>query len=608
MKLKKYSFLFLLLLSTALAFAQSRPAGINLTSVVDYSTELVFTDAFKQAREWTVFNPAPGSAWDSGLSVPLLPNGFPREIPYSDGVNPAQAVRALMLWDIQGHYPSGKYRLIVSGKGQVRLWGAANARFSCPVDTLVTVNAANGGVVLEIERSLGTDPIKDVKFIYPQYVNSYQTQVFTTEFLHFIKDFSCIRFMDWLRTNNSAVKNWSERSPENYYTQAKSTGVAWEYLIQLCNLSNKDAWICVPHAANDQYIQELAKLLKAKLNPQLKIYLEYSNEVWNGIFTQNAYAAEAGQTLGYSGQPWERAWKYTAKRSADLFYLFEQEFGANSSRLVKVVPCWAANDWVSNQILTHFKDPLYNPRQVKADAMAIAPYFGGAVADQIGVNNEVSSINIPEIVRRVGASLPESYAWMNVQKTVADRYGLKLLAYEGGAHVVATWPHVDNNALTDKLITANRAAEFQQLYCDYAQYWYNTAQADLFCFFSSHGLPSKWGSWGMKEHMNQVEAPKYKALQACVFSKATNLEEPKAPIEVKISPNPSSDGTFTIEHQLPSPKLELYDALGRRVPARVLVLNNETLKVTVSGNGIFVGKMLGVDGTFSSFKVLMQGF
>lgn len=606
---KTCKFLFLLLFCSLTAFAQApRPAGINLTSVVDYSTELVFTDAFKQAREWTVFNTAPGGAWDSGLSVPLLPNGFPREIPYSDGINPPQAVRALMLWDIQGHYPSGRYRLIVAGKGQVRLWGAANAIFQCPVDTLVNVNAANGGVVLEIERSLAADPIRDVKFIYPQYVNSYTNQVFTTEFLNFIKDFRCIRFMDWLRTNNSEVKNWADRTPENYYTQAKNSGVAWEYLIQLCNLSDKDAWVCIPHAATDQYIQELAKLLKGKLNPNLKIYLEYSNEVWNGIFTQNTYAAEVGQTLGYSGQPWERAWKYTAKRSADLFYLFENEFGPNNSRLVKVVPCWAANDWVSNQILTHFNDPVYNPQKVKADAMAIAPYFGGAVADQIGTNNEVSSISIAEIVRRVGVSLPETYASMNAQKTVADRYGLKLLAYEGGSHIVATWPHVDNNALTDKLIATNRAVELQQIYCDYAQYWYNTTKGDLFCFFSSHGLPSKWGSWGMKEYMNHTDAPKYKALQACVFATTTSLDDPKSAVPVKVFPNPSPQGSFTIQHQLLRPKVEVYDALGRRVNAKISVLNDRELKVEMSETGLFVGKILGADGTFSDFKVLMHDF
>ncbi len=55
---------------------ESRPIGLNLTGVVDYSPELVFVDAFKMAREWTPFEPG-SSVWDSGVDIPLGPNGYP---------------------------------------------------------------------------------------------------------------------------------------------------------------------------------------------------------------------------------------------------------------------------------------------------------------------------------------------------------------------------------------------------------------------------------------------------------------------------------------------------------------------------------------------------
>ncbi|AEE50534.1 T9SS type A sorting domain-containing protein [Haliscomenobacter hydrossis] len=606
MKSKCSQLLFLLLAIPTLSFSQtSRPAGINLSGVVDWSTELVFTDAFKQAREWTVHEARDGAPWDSGVSIPLQVTGFPLEIPYSNGTQAPQAVRALLLWDLQGHYPSGKYRLMVTGSGRVRLWGAANGTFQCPVDTLVTVNAANGGVVLEIERSVASNPIKAVKFIYPKYVNTWQNQVFTTEFLDFVKDFQTIRFMDWLRTNNSEVKTWAERTPMNHYTQTKNSGVAWEYIIELCNITNKNAWINIPHQANDQYMQELAKLLKEKLNPNLKIYLEYSNEVWNGIFSQHAYAGSAGLALGYSGEPWVRAWKYTAKRSADLFYQFERVFG-QSDRLVKVIPCFGVNDWITNELLTYFNDPLYNPQRVKADAIAIAPYFGGAVADQLVTENVVNSISTAQIVARIKAALPESFAWMNAQKAVADKYGLKLLVYEGGSHVVATGANVNNDALTNKLIAANRDAGLQELYCAYSQYWYNTVKGDLFCFFSSHGLPSKWGSWGMKEYMNQTEAPKYKALKACVFSAiTTRIQDIKLSVDVSVYPNPTLDGTFLIQHSLNQPTVRLYDALGRQVDAKMVSTNQGEIRVQVHAKGIVLG-VLQDEKVMGRFKVLVR--
>ena len=50
------SLIFLLFLPLFAVAQIQRPIGTNLAGVVDYSTELVFTDAFKQCREWTTFN------------------------------------------------------------------------------------------------------------------------------------------------------------------------------------------------------------------------------------------------------------------------------------------------------------------------------------------------------------------------------------------------------------------------------------------------------------------------------------------------------------------------------------------------------------------------
>ena len=258
--------------------------------------------------------------------------------------------------------------------------------------------------------------------------------------------------------------------------------------------------------------------------------------------------------------------------------------------------------------MSYFNDPLYNPKQVKADALAIAPYFGGAVGDQIGRNNEVASISIAEIVRRIRASLPETFAWMDAHKVVADRYKVKLLAYEGGSHIVATWPQVDNDALTTKLIAANRDPELQSLYCEYTQYWYNTTKADLFSFFSSHGLPSKWGSWGMKEYMSHTQAPKYKALQECVFAKTTSTRDQHLEqVEVQVFPNPSYDGSFRIQHGLNKPSLVLYDVLGRQIQASLRELNDREMQVVL--RKMVGGVVLGVlqdRQSAATFKVVIE--
>jgi hypothetical protein len=567
--------------------AQERPIATNLTSVHDYSTELVFTDAFKQSRQWISYQADGNGPWDTQVAVALNEQGYPLEIPYDDGINPPQHIRALMLWDIGEALPQGQYRLLVEGSGTVSLRFGASGVFQCPVDTLVTVT---GGVALQIEASAADDPITDIKFIYPDYVDTYEEQVFTEEFLTFLADFQAIRFMDWLRTNGSPVSSWSERSRYDYFTQSTEQGVAWEYIVELANLLEKDVWINVPHQADDDYVQQLASFLLEHLSADLKIYVEYSNEVWNSQFDQHHYAAEQGLLLGYPEAAWDRAWQYTAKRSADIFRVFTDTFGG-ADRLIRIIPTQAGNAWVTNRIMEYFNNPMYNPTQVAADAIAIAPYFSGTeVANTIVSQGEVATITISEIVARMQASLPVAFGYMADNQVVADEFGLDLIAYEGGQHLVATGANVNIDELTVKLNAANHHPDLQAAYCEYFDYWYAN-HGGLFAHFSSHGSYSKWGSWGVKETMDDVNNPKYLGLQECVFSyndMSTSLDES---VEVsapwQVFPNPTSNGEVSILGDFRAAGISVFDALGRQVVLPTINLSEGQLRLQLPRSGVY---------------------
>ncbi len=77
--------------------------------------------------------------------------------------------------------------------------------------------------------------------------------------------------------------------------------MAYEHMVLLANTVGADPWLCVPHAASDDYVRRLAALVLASLRPDLTVYLEYSNEVWNGLFGQGVYAAAQGRALGLTG-------------------------------------------------------------------------------------------------------------------------------------------------------------------------------------------------------------------------------------------------------------------------------------------------------------------
>ncbi|PID93827.1 MAG: hypothetical protein CSA95_05960 [Bacteroidetes bacterium] len=509
--------LILMILSAGRINGQvQRPIGTNLVGVSDWSTEFVFVDVMKQSRTWIPHELGPNADWDSGVYIPLDEDGYPLTIPYDNGIDPPQGIRTVMFVGLEHIFPGGEYRFMAEGEGEIELWGAASAIFQCPIDTVINVDNNNELLVLEILESDIANPIKDIHILMPGHHHTFEEHPFHPELLSFIDDFQVIRFMDWMSTNGSEVQEWADRNTPNYYTQTLYSGVSYEYLIELCNLTQKDLWVNIPHKASDNFITQFAAMLRDQADPNLKIYLEYSNEVWNGIFPQNSYAAAAAEELGYTGEPWELSWKFTAKRSADVFQIFEDVF-VNDDRLIKVIPGMAANAWVNNFIISRFNEDLYNPTGVSADALAIAPYFG-SVANAIGEAGLGNTITVEAILDSMELSMPETFRWMVDNKELANNYNLDLIAYEGGQHLVAYYPYNENEVFVNKLLEANRHPRMEALYCSYFDYWYDTVQGGMFAHFSSHGDYSKYGAWGIKETYEDVNSPKYLGVKNCVFS------------------------------------------------------------------------------------------
>ena len=68
-------------------------------------------------------------------------------------------------------------------------------------------------------------------------------------------------------------------------------------MVDLCNRLKINPWLCVPHLASDDYVRRFAEIVKRDWDPPLKVYVEYSNEVWNGIFEQHRYAKKQAKKL-----------------------------------------------------------------------------------------------------------------------------------------------------------------------------------------------------------------------------------------------------------------------------------------------------------------------
>jgi len=473
--------------------------GMNLNGPADWNTELPFVDVFRLSRRW--ISQRKGEDWGRGPALDLDQHGWVKRL------EPDCWAETPLCTISEGHYPGGRYTIFYDGEGELDVWNAARIVSRSPGKIVIDVAPSRGGFHLKLLATNPANYVRNIRVIMPGFEETYRTEPFHPVFLRRWQGIACLRFMDWMDTNGSKVSNWSQRPTPADATYTEK-GVALEVMIELCNRLDADAWFCMPHLADDDYVRNFARLVREQLDPELTVYVEYSNEIWNGIFAQSRWAGEQGVRLGLAAKPWEAAWRFTAHRSVQIFAIWEDVFGGRQ-RLIRVLPTQAANPYVSQQVV-EFQDAFKH-----ADALAVAPYVSCNVPLEGDgpTASQVERWTVEELLDHVEKkSLPQSIDWTRRQKQVADKYGLKLVAYEGGQHLVGVGGGENNEKMTALFQAANAHPRMGRIYDQYYQAW-TEAGGDLFCYFSSVGRWSKWGSWGIMQHFDDdpLRSPKFTA-------------------------------------------------------------------------------------------------
>jgi len=264
---------------------------------------------------------------------------------------------------------------------------------------------------------------------------------FTQAFINDMKKFNHIRFMDIVGTNFNKIVNWTDRIQANNpnqrvpyhgkYEIINTDVMAYEWAIYLCNVTNKNMWINVPAEANENFVRELAKLIKNNLNDGLKVYVENSNETWNSGFPAfNAYKTK-GEALSFGANS---SHKYMVYKSLRVFKWFKEEFTTEQSRIITVLSGQLGSVHVSINHLSALKETTVypnnvqiNPDNVMPDFYALAPYF-----DLAGVEGE-------DGYTRMKKSIEEKIVLTQQHYNIWNPESIPLTTYEGGIHM--------NNAL-----------------------------------------------------------------------------------------------------------------------------------------------------------------
>lgn len=507
--------------------------GTNLGSIVDWTTGWEFVDVFKMSRAW--LTRAVGSNdWESQRQgeLPSDENCWPLEIPFvaaSDGTR--HIVHTLLPAPV-----SGEYTVLIEGSGRIDFSGASNPppRNLAGGETVFSLDVPNGSdstmLFLKILESDKSDPIRNIRVIRPGFETSYKEQPWNPLYLERLEPFQNLRFMDWQKTNGSMLNSWNDRTRPSSYTQTRDQGVALEYMVHLSNTLQKDLWICIPHRADDEYVRQCARLLRDSVDPELKIFVEYSNETWNsaGAFPQTVYVQDQGESLNLDSDRWTAGQKFCSLRSIQIWEIFLNEF-QDTSRVVTVLATQSANEHITQMRIDALNDPLINRKYTMPDALAIAPYFGIIFRPEDLPPTAKSYPTIDDLLNEITPiEIEHSRLQIQAQKRIADQQGMQLVCYEGGQHFVGIFGAENDDALTQILHAANRDPRMYQHYQTYLELM-KSEGVEMFSNFTFVSTWSKWGSWGLLESIHQplAEAPKYQSVIDWIEDKRPVGEIPK---------------------------------------------------------------------------------
>jgi hypothetical protein len=451
--------------------------GVNLTSPNDW-TPPQFADAMKSAR-------APGS----------LEKPFDQTAPIDNKGWPTQDAGFRVLTE---NKEFGDFTLFWEGKADVSARGGTlkNVQFADGKGSAtITVN----GKVLELSFRNTEGGVRRVECYYPGHARG---DLFHKKFLKASENAAWFRLMDWGRTNDSTVVEWDQYTAEDY---ANWRQVPYSIQFKLGAVTGKPVWVNVPAMVSDDFLRKFAAAIPANS----KVYVEYSNEVWNGQFKQNKHAkalaaarVAAGDTAIDVGQPVNetyRAQRWIVVRSVEIKRIVGDR--------AKVVLCTQVNTGVPGEVLNRqlgYCEQNYGPPAQFFVAAGVAPYFSpGKTPDGKWYTEGV--VSPPEIAARLleryqGSWTPGTAAC----KLLSDQKGLFFYMYEGGIDLQQFANQVPEKIESQYLPDTGLALE------KYYHYWFEQG-GDSACQFVLVNTYSKNGYWGLYQSWDETEAPKFQA-------------------------------------------------------------------------------------------------
>jgi len=345
---------------------------------------------------------------------------------------------------------------------------------------------------------------------YPVTATSYP--LFTTEYLNSLAPFCCLRFMDWMNTNNNVGVSWvTTTTPATATTPAVTTtslvssgaytwanrpkvnvfgngnggagggqNTCYENMIALCNATGCDMWMNVPLQASDDWKVGFANLVANDpvyhLNPWLHVYYEHGNELWNTGFIAWQWVDEQASLDFEPGHVWnsnsgwsQHGWE-TAKLLMSDVTVMQPILGNLGRPILAGQYSWptyniaAGLSWIESN---------FGPPKNYLYGIAGAPYFG--------------DLNTTSVTGALQSQMASCMA-------CANQYSIKMCAYEAGQSLSAGNSNPPDEGLFNLNFSLQESPSMANQYMALATMWKQNG-GDLCNFFTNCGVWSKFGFW-----------------------------------------------------------------------------------------------------------------
>ena len=455
--------------------------GVNVAQINYWSNEPTFA------------NQAVGLTWlDNWQAVPkerLRPDGMPLI------VERGKALQGFLMPPVTA-YTGGDTTTVCTWKGKGELYADGDwSRPTAQGPQMMEFRWNLGKpprVWLEIRESVANNPIRDLDC---RLKTDPSDALFSRQILDYLKPFGVLRFLDWSTANSNVAARWSNRGRADGIAMVGTDGIALEYQIALANTIGASPWFTVSWNADDDYHRRMAQMVHDTVPAGKPVYIELSNEVWNYDFSQAHQVQAEGLAGKLSNNGFQANIYRYAQKITQVMPIWTEVFKDRPKDLVRVAATQSANPWVGGEMMA------WNNEAVAPyiDAIAIAPYFkvdANKLTDNHAGNMAALAAAAKERITK------DTVAY----KALADKFGKRLISYEGGQH------QLDPGRL-DRMQAMNRDLVMENIYRQYLTDW-NATTGDLFTLYSATGSISQFGAWGLREYAGQPlsETPKLRGV------------------------------------------------------------------------------------------------